>query len=204
MKINANRIVLTSTTKHDMVNELYHNKELKYTIANICNANVQNEFRDDVTQELFLSIMEMPQDKFDKLLITKSVYYWCVKFLNLSITSKFSPFYYKYKRQRGKIINESQFIRDGVTHSFEGFAVDYESTASIDIIEKKVQPELDAYINSLHWYDRMIFQYYITEYNSIAKLSRYTEIPKSEIQKVIKRTKLSIQEFIIKKQLLDD
>lgn len=191
-------ILFTSTTKHDLVSEMYHNRKLKQASVNLIK-NKGTALHEDLLSELYLHILEIPDVKFNHLITNKYVYFYCVKFMSVCMNPS-STFYTKHK---GKEIH-FDFVPEYIT-------TETSDLTCFEIMEENnVRKQIQDYINSLYWYDKVIYELYVHKSQvgkrkfSANQVARLTKIPASEIHIVVNRVKEQIDKFILEKQLLND
>ena len=54
----------------------------------------------DLTQDIYLQLLQMRTDKLNDLYIKKQLRYWIARIVVNSIHSKTSPYYYTYKKEQ--------------------------------------------------------------------------------------------------------
>lgn len=126
------------------------------------------ELQDDLRQEMFLVICEMPEAKFIDYYERGIVKFFLIRTMLNMIKSDRSTFHKKFRQQ---------------------------VTEWIEIYDRKDDPcdgDMDAKINQcmseLHWYEREVFREY-SESKNILKLSRDTTIPYRSLFKTITKVK---------------
>lgn len=82
-------------TKKQVINQLAKQK----TIENILNKFVKcHSYKDDLAQDLYISLLEKPDDQILKLYESGQLNYFIVGMIRHNIISKTSPFYKQYKK----------------------------------------------------------------------------------------------------------
>lgn len=82
-------------TKKQIINQLAKRK----TIENILNKFVKYQsYKDDLSQDLYISLLEKPDDQIIKLYESEQLNYFIVGMIRHNIISKTSPFYKQYKK----------------------------------------------------------------------------------------------------------
>jgi DNA-directed RNA polymerase specialized sigma24 family protein len=112
-----------------------------------------------------------------------------------------------YIKVYGKDINEAYFyytLRSLTMDLHSKKVVKVEMTQDIeyslredesnDLAEEKAQPYIE-FINTWHWYDKMLFMTYVNNKISMRKLSRETGIAFMSVYYTIKKCKLRLKEW---------
>ena len=163
---------------------------------------------DDAVQELFLYLMQMNPDVlktiYEKDGIDGIIRYGAVV-LKRALTSKRSPFYYKYEKYYSHIDSASYsssttFSRDDVTYN----VANNKNIANLPNQEeseqwKKLQ-QIDVILDKQNWYDKKIFElYYYEEGNTLDSLAKKTKISRNSLFTTIDKVRA-----ILKKELADE
>lgn len=86
--------------KYEIVSNLAKDKTVEKIIYNLvkpkCNGDIQ--YLDDLSQDIYIQLLEIEDEKFDMLAKNNQIRYYLVGVCRNNIFSKTSPFYYKYKK----------------------------------------------------------------------------------------------------------
>ena len=159
---------------------------------------------DDAVQELYLYFLQMNPETLKKIYekdgldgITK---YGAVV-LRRALTSKRSPFYYKYKKYYTNIDEHSSNITyewniNSRNHAKNIYNIPVEVVENIGF--KKLD-KIDLVLNDLYWYDRKVFQLYYYGGNTLDTLAKKTGISRNSLFTTIDKVR-----EILKKELVDE
>tara|TARA_R110002020_G_scaffold212120_1_gene418539 strand:+ start:3538 stop:4110 length:573 start_codon:yes stop_codon:yes gene_type:complete len=121
--------------------------------------------------------------------------------LKRSLTSKYSPFYYKYEKYYTKLDNYN-FVSNHTGHETDLFgANNYHKDISNlpnedeDSNWKKLE-EIDQILDDLYWYDREMFKLYYYKKNTLDSIAKNTGISRNSIFNTIDKVR-----EILKKKL---
>ena len=162
---------------------------------------------DDAVQELFLYLMQMNPDVLKTIYEkdgTDGIIRYGAVVLKRALTSKRSPFYYKYEKYYSHIDSASYsssttFSRDDVTYN----VANNKNIANIPNQEeseqwKKLQ-QIDVILDKQNWYDKKIFElYYYEQGTTLDSLAKKTKISRNSLFTTIDKVRT-----ILKKELSD-
>ena len=160
---------------------------------------------DDAVQELFLYLMQMNPDVLKTIYEkdgTDGIIRYGAVVLRRALTSKRSPFYYKYEKYYSHIDSASYsssttFSRDDVTYN----VANNKNIANIPNQEeseqwKKLQ-QIDVILDKQNWYDKKIFElYYYEQGTTLDSLAKKTKISRNSLFTTIDKVRT-----ILKKEL---
>jgi|TARA_R110000851_G_scaffold122409_2_gene251807 RNA polymerase sigma factor (sigma-70 family) len=141
----------------------------------------------DAVQELMLYFLQMNPDTlksiYEKDGIIGITKYGAVA-LRRSLTSKRSPFYYKYDKYYKNLVgqtmslNYSQLnkIQDAYHKSIYNLPDELPDNQQLDKLEK-----IDLALDDMNWYDRELFKLYYYEGNTLDSLAEKTRISRNSI-----------------------
>jgi len=192
-------MTFTSNTKSGLINEIARNKQIKQASKNIMKNNPMSE---DLLQELFLHLCELPEEEIKLKNEKKYLYFYCIKFLDLNGNEKHIDSTFKLKHKVFSFNkNEFPFHQDYDLNDIQ----QEEEEFTIKQKLMRLIPSIEHIINSLHWYDRMMFQLYIQQEKlSTRNLAKKIGIPHSSVAEVIDKVKTIIRLNLNERKLLDD
>jgi len=145
------------------------------------------EHLDDLVQEVFLAILELPEEKLKQLIEDKKLKYYFIRLCKNNYYSKTSRYHYKYRKP-----NEHVY-RSGLQPSRK------QDVAELYFIEKDELVTEDAdrinnILEELYWYERELFKLYVLGDNNGSRytystLSKKTNISRMSIYTTIKGVK---------------
>tara|TARA_R110002020_G_scaffold17174_1_gene60560 strand:- start:17 stop:544 length:528 start_codon:yes stop_codon:yes gene_type:complete len=169
---------------------------------------IDKERIDDAVQELFLYLMQMNPNVLKSIYEkdgTDGIIRYGAVVLKRALTSKRSPFYYKYEKYYTHIDSASYsssttFSRDDDTYNI----ANNKNIANIPNQEKSEQwkklEKVDQVLDSLDsWYDRELFKLYYYEGNTLDSLAAKTKISRNSLFTTIDKVRT-----ILKKELIDE
>lgn len=161
--------------RNKILEKLYTSRELKEAL----NKMHPEELRDDLRQEIFVALCEMPDDKLIALEKSGHLRFYAVRIMLNMIQSKTSRFYYKYRKPSHEPYNDSFDTQD------EPEQCEHEFEQKIT----KITEELEA----MHWYKKDLFDLYLKNGCNASAVSRQTKIPIRSIYHTIKEVKEHIK-----------
>ena len=152
------------------------------------NTNDINEINESV-QELMLYFLQMTP-KTLKSIWEKDGKTGFIKYgtiiLNRSLTSKTSPYYYKYKKYYTHIDNVCFVTNKTANLSYS--QDNYYNNKSIQNLPEKASQDywkkleqIDKELEKMHWYDEKLFKLYYYEGNTLDSLAAKTKISRNSI-----------------------
>lgn len=171
-------------THCEIISQLYQSQDLDDCITKI----VKQKYREDFRQELFVIILDMPEDKIVQLYNNSVLKYFVVRICLNLVRQKRNIYHKKY------LIHEHH----NVDYAWEETLV----TDSIDltdrIIEEKKEQDMCNHIESnlegvfgTHYYKSLVKL--IAEKGSMREVSRQTGIHISSISKAVKKVREHLQ-----------
>ena len=171
------------------------------------NTNDVNEI-DESVQELYLYFLQMNQDLLKKI-YTNDGLTGVIKFgtiiLNRSLTSKTSPYYYKYKKYYTHI-DSTCFVTTktaNLHYSQDNYYNNKDVENMPEIKSKgmwKQLEDIDKILDNCHWYDKKMFELYYYESNTLDSLAKKTKISRNSIYTTIDKVRTIIKDKIHEKE----
>lgn len=143
--------------------------------------HVGGDYAEDLYQELVLIVLELPEDKLQRLNDTCLKCFF-VRMAQRQFTRRNATFYRKY-RSNDRVIAKH---REDILQACESTAVDP------DLLDK-----LDRAMKETYWYDQGVFSLY-TEMGTIREVSAKTGIPQASIAVTVREFKKIVQKKIKK------
>tara|TARA_Y100000401_G_scaffold108834_1_gene104458 strand:+ start:349 stop:894 length:546 start_codon:yes stop_codon:yes gene_type:complete len=127
-------------------------KELKEVASNFIPANDL----DDLTQEVFLYLLELPADKLEQLVADNQIKYYFIRLCKNNYFSKTSKYHYKYRKPVEKItFTDSKLHAEYIQYLKQDAVGLYFNT---DIEDSDLIHNILA---ELYWYERELFKLYV-------------------------------------------
>ena len=159
-------------TKNELIN---YASIPKY--KSICkNLIKDSELAKDLFQEFLLILLEYDEKKIKDI---KELDAFLYKILRNMAHSSTSPFYQKFRKRVSR--------EDVAEYTF--------------VSSKDISINIEKQVEKIYWYDREILKKY-AEYGSSYKVSKYFNIPVTEIKRTIQRAKKEIKAAMIKPKIL--
>jgi RNA polymerase sigma factor (sigma-70 family) len=159
-------------TRDRIISSLYTDKD----ITDAINKMHPEELRDDLRQEMFMVLLEMPEQKLKDRHSEGSLKWYLIRTMLNMIKSDRSNFYMKFRR-----CNE-------------------ELTEKHDIPDTSTQDELldkvNDIIETVHWYEREILRLHTEQGKTFRAISNETKIPYRSILETMKNTKHKLKKMI--------
>ena len=160
---------------------------------------------DDAVQELMLYFMQMNPETLKTIYNkdgTDGIIRYGAVVLKRALTSKRSPFYYKYEKYYSHI--DSASYSSSTTFSNDDVAYNVANNKNIaNIPNEKVDnyqwtklEEIDKALEGFTWYDKKIFELYYYEGNTLDSLAEKTSISRNSLFTTIDKVRT-----ILKKKL---
>lgn len=158
--------------KNKIIEQYWLNDEVNQAFAKM----QPEELQYDLKVEVFLVLLEMPEEKLFGLYERNEIRFYIVRTMLNMIKSDRSQFWKKYR-------NYSEYNVKEVAEA--------EDNCIISLMENGVE--------NLHWYQKEILRLYTFDFNKNAKeLSRQTGIPYMSIIRTLKQTKTELKKYIRK------
>lgn len=136
--------------------------------------------RDDLKQELFLVLCELPENKLLDLHQQDHLRFYAVRTVMNMIQSKTSRFYKKFRMPVAQI--EDKAIADECPEDFEQTQAD---------LLRSIKDELEK----LHWYEKDLFELYLKKGSSY-KVQAETDIPRQSVMVTVNKVITHIKEKV--------
>jgi hypothetical protein len=159
-----------------MIADIYSHPDILNLISRIKPENV----RDDLRQEIAVSLLEQPCEKIASLFAGNNLLRYAIKVCWLMATSKTSPFYYKYRKS--ELVKAVEYLRLN-----QPFPVIPESLAGIanGHLKKKNKDVYDDH-------EARIFNKYV-ELGSCRAVARYYKIPVNHTCNIVHKVKIELK-----------
>lgn len=155
------------STKNQIIEELFNGKDFNDCLGKMEPAHL----RDDLRQEVILTMCELPEEKVVKLHEEKVLVFYVVRVIINMIRSTNSPFAKKYRTTYTELVEQ-------------------EEPTGPDMNERLLREELEDYtlseINSLYWYDAELIRLYMN-LGTFRAIQEMTGIPYVSCFKTIKK-----------------
>ncbi len=158
-------------------------KELKAIAANF----IPSKDLDDLTQEVFLQLLSLPEEKLKDKLENGNIYGYFNRMCKLSYYSSTSRYYYTYKKDHELITYNTEVFIQALK-----YADKKQTPAHLYIINNEVY--INRILTELYWYERELFKLYVLGDNNgrnytYSTLSDITGISRMSIYTTIKGVK---------------
>ena len=182
-----------------ILTELFQSKELAALIAKMQPEDLQ----DDIKQELFVTLCEMPEEKLIELHDRKQLRFYAVRTVLNMVQSSKSRFFYKFRKNVTLELKDYTAIADTIENTND--SKDYQPLRSRDLFSEDVDIneyervyaekiiKLNKAYEELGWYQRQILDLYL-ELGSVDKVVADFKkhigksIPRSSIFDTLKKT----------------
>lgn len=93
-------------TNAQIINEIANSGLVEEIINGVSYSKFENtENLKDLTQDIYLQLLQMRTDKLNDLYTKNQLRYWIARIVVNSIHSKTSPYYYTYKKEQMQSVN---------------------------------------------------------------------------------------------------
>ena len=93
-------------TNSQIINEIANGGLVEEIIQGVSYSKFENtENLKDLTQDIYLQLLQMRTDKLNDLYTKNQLRYWIARIVVNSIHSKTSPYYYMYKKAQMQSVN---------------------------------------------------------------------------------------------------
>jgi len=167
-----NSIQSFQSIKNEIIEKLYQDADIKNAISKMHPVELQ----DDLKQEIFLVICEMPEEKLIQINERKELKFLIVRIMLNMIKSDRSTFYNKFRKQY-EPISENFDLQDNKTNHSQ-------------------LNQVHIYVNELHWYEKELFNLYTNNGKNAIKLSKETKIPYRSLINTINKVKKILKQKI--------
>tara|TARA_S200002703_G_scaffold36891_2_gene32052 strand:+ start:2942 stop:3475 length:534 start_codon:yes stop_codon:yes gene_type:complete len=155
--------------------------ELKKVAANFIPAHDL----DDLTQEVFLYLLELPSEKLNQLIEDKQIKYYFIRLCKNNYYSKTSKYHYKYRKPVERIEYTNEKL--GATKKQDAVNLYFNT----DVLDSDL---IEGILKELRWYDRELFRLYVLGKKddrryTYSTLSKHTGISRMSIYTTIKGVK---------------
>ena len=100
-------------TNAKIINEIANNGLVEEIIQGVSYSKFENtENLKDLTQDIYLQLLQMRTDKLNDLYIKNQLRYWIARIVVNSIHSKTSPYFYTYKKEQMQSVSISDIDID--------------------------------------------------------------------------------------------
>lgn len=190
--------IIPNATKEIILNQLTQRKDIKVYISNLTN-NLY--YRDELYQELFLTLCEMDAINLLDIYRRKKLNGYIVGVLNTMLKLETSPFYRKIKSFQG-IIHDEETTEENNEDYIEQILHELDDSTETKHL---FHEQLEIAINGLFIYNRNILKDYIELGFSIKKVSEKNKIHPNYISECLNKTKKILKTEILKQiKLIND
>lgn len=159
-------------TRDRIITSLYNDKD----IADAINKMHPEELRDDLRQEMFMVILEMPEQKLKEKYDEGSLKWYLIRTMLNMIKSDRSGFYMKFRRCNEELTDKHD-KPDISTHD--------------ELLDK-----VNEIVDTVHWYEREILRLHTDQGKTFRAISKETKIPYRSILETMKNTKHKLKRMI--------
>ena len=93
-------------TNAQIINEIANGGLVEEIIQGVSYSKFENtENLKDLTQDIYLQLLQMRTDKLNDLYCKNQLRYWITRIITNNIHSKTSPYYYQYKKTQRQSVN---------------------------------------------------------------------------------------------------
>lgn len=115
---------MENITKNKIIEEVYNSNIVK-KIANKFKSYLKENI-DDFQQEMFLQLLEIPDDKLIELYKNKQLYFYVVRILQNNVVNKYSLFNRQYTNEQEITFSQLEFDVDRYENNEEITEFDFE------------------------------------------------------------------------------
>ncbi|GAG63027.1 unnamed protein product [marine sediment metagenome] len=186
------------------MNKIYQEiSSLNDKFKTMCYGLTQNETDiEEAVQELMLYFLQMNPETlkkiYDKDGLDGITRYGAVV-LKRSLTSKRSPFYYKYKKYYTHIDDYATSTTYDITETGEVIPSKHLYNIPDEVIENigfKKLDKIDAALGEMYWYDRKVFELYYYDGNTLDSLAKKTGISRNSLFTTIDKVRTALKEIL--------
>ncbi|RYZ89382.1 MAG: hypothetical protein EOP04_06965 [Proteobacteria bacterium] len=199
------------TCRDKILSEFYRSKEIEDLIQKMHPEHLREELR----QELFLTLCEMPEEKLSAMYLTKQLRFYITRIVLNMVQSSSSPFFKKYRKMLVESLDAPALRRnleDKSDHFAAAATFGYQSrliAESADDEAERMDEELrnnalleavEKALGECHWYTRELFKLYV-HHGSAGKVIKAMKedldgryIPRRTILDVVKKAKAEIKQ----------
>lgn len=164
--------------KESIISDLYQSSDIAAVLKKMRPENL----RDDLRQELFIVLCEMPETNLIEIANKNQLKFYALRIMFNLIQSKTSRFYYKYRK------NITESLSFGTNFIADDIFDENEHSKKMDVILSE--------IDGMNWYERDLFNLYLEKKCNASELCRITGIPKRSILHTIKSIKDKIKQKV--------
>jgi RNA polymerase sigma factor (sigma-70 family) len=149
----------------------------------------------DAVQELMLYFLQMNPETLKNIWERDGkggiIRYGAVV-LNRSLTSKRSPFYYKYKKYYTNLygVNMSHTSKDNFHRSI------YNMPEATIVSQWEQLEQIDTALEDIYWYDKKVFELYYYEKNTLDSLAEKTGISRNSLFNTIDKVREMLKDIL--------
>ena len=185
-------------SRNEIIMALMNDSKLKEAASNNLLKNYQKKYSEDLLQELYLHLLELPESKFNHIQENDYLFFYCLNFFSKQ-TGKNGSFNRQYfqmnKMEWNPLLNEC--LEDSTEKEKEKDEEYIEFKVWLREQEKERVAIIQNIINKkLHWYDKRVIEHWLEEAATTRSLSELWNIPVTSIHDTLTKIKK-----IIKKEL---
>jgi len=176
--------------RNQVLTELYNSREL----ADLLTKMQPENLREDIKQELFIVLCELPEAKLLGMAESKQLRFFATRVILNMVKSKTSRFYYQFRKQVHVELPDMAGTPDDGDFTLEQFEQDYADKLAATLAAK----------DKLNWYQQEILEQYIL-HGSAGKMVKDMQarlggncIPKRSILHTVKEATTQIRNQVNK------
>lgn len=173
-------MILTAKTKNQILEQIYHEKEIRFAVKNILK-NPQTKYHEDLFHDLILNLGEKDEEKLLEIYNEGYIFWYCIRFFTNNVNSDRSDFHKVYRKQS----RVEEPLTDWQHQNQE------EKTIKEELLP--LIPYIKVHIQSMHWYEQRIFFMFQEEEKSMREISRLTGIPLNSIANTINKVRKEVK-----------
>lgn len=177
--------------KEIIMTYVYKSESLKKYFS----ARVDRNYIDDVKSQLYISLLEMKEEKLFKAYDDGYLDALCIRIIKNQYNSDESYFFKEIKNSGFRKTTEKVDSYDETDYDE---IVDYDDLIQEDIKIEENLIQINKILSSLHWYDKTLFDMFVVDGIKAHKISKMTNINTHSIRYSIRKTFNKIREELKK------
>ena len=186
-------------TRAEIITEIHNLPDFNALLKKLFPA--QEDLRDDLRQEAILVLCEMPEERLMKLYRDGKLKYYFLGTIRLMAASKYSRFYYQYRKRERLNLGEDALAR--CSRDMEADTRDLENKRQVERILGQADQALKQ-IGKVRWYDEELFRLYVRLGCNSTKVARETLIPRPSVVSTVNRVLAVIRKAVDQEKKTDD
>jgi RNA polymerase sigma factor (sigma-70 family) len=179
------------------MNEIYYEiSKLSKHFRKMCYGLTKNhEEIKDAVQELMLYFLQMNPETLKSIWEKdgkKGIIRYGAVVLNRALTSKRSPFYYKYKKYYTNLygVNMTHTSKDNYHKSI------YNMPETVEVPQWEKLEKIDSALDKVYWYDKKVFELYYYDGNTLDSLAEKTGISRNSLFSTIDKVRSMLKDVL--------